>query len=419
MSELPAFRKLAALFLPMHNFDLYSQAFKRNPYPTYDEMRALGPLVRNPGLGGGPIWFVTGFDVAQEVLRDHKRFVKDWRNGLTPEQLAQQPPPNPISDFLDNHLLNLDPPDHTRIRSLVNKVFTARRVEGMRPRIQQIADELLDAMEGNSPTDLIDAYAFPLPITVIAELLGVPASDQDKFRRWSNAAISPVVTEEEWQQTLPQLMEFMAYLSDMFRERRTNPQDDLISALVQVEEDGDKLQQNELYGMIFILLIAGHETTVNLIANSVLALIEHPEQMAELIADPALMPKAIDELLRFDNPVERALMRWVSADFTFHGHELKRGESVIVVLGGVNHDPAHFGCPAHLDIHRENNKHMSFGMGIHYCLGAPLARVEGEIALNSLLARLNNLRLAVERDDLVWRENPIIRGVETLPVAWD
>ena len=420
MQERRSLKGAPLLDRPLMTYDLYSQSFKRNPYPTYDDMRQADPIFKNPGMSGHPIWFVTSYDLGVEVLRDHKRFIKRWQNTLTEEELAQQQV-HPLSAMLDDHLLNLDPPDHTRIRSLVNKVFTGRRVERLRPRIQQIADDLIDDMLTQDEADLIEAFAFPLPITVIAELLGVPSSDRDKFRVWSNAAIQPTLTEEEWQHTVPLLMEFMTYLSDMFRERKRAPREDLISDLLAVEEAGDSLSMNELYAMIFLLLVAGHETTVNLIANGTLALLQHPEQLAQLKANPSQMAQAVEELLRYDAPVERSLTRFVAEDMQFHGAELKKGELVIVVLGAANRDPAHFDCPAHLDINREpkQNKHLSFGMGIHYCLGAPLARAEGEIALNTLLSRLPNLRLNAPVDTLVWRENPIIRGVEQLPVAWD
>lgn len=404
----------------MNSFDLYSHTFKRAPYPIYDAMREQGPLVRNPGLTGQPGWFVTGYAAAVDVLRDSKRFTKRWQSFFTAEELAQHEQNNPLSAMLDGHLLNLDPPDHTRIRRLVNQAFTAKRVQAMRPRIQQIADSLIDQLPTSGTADLIESYAFPLPIIVIAELLGVPASDRDKFRVWSNAAITPTVSPEEWQQFMPLMMEFLTYLSDMFRLRKAEPKDDLISALLAVEESGDKLSMNDLYSMIFLLLIAGHETTVNLIANSTLALMQHPEQFAQLKANPALMPQAIEELLRYDGPVERALTFWALEDMVFYDCTIKRGEMVIVVLGGANRDPAQFGCPAHLDIAREpkSNKHLAFGHGIHYCLGAPLARAEGEIALNTLFARLPNLRLAIEPDEIVWRLNPILRGPEALPIAW-
>jgi cytochrome P450 len=397
----------------LEKYDLYSQAFKAQAYDTYAQLRAENPIRLHKGLQV-PLWFVTGYDEARLVLADHKRFVKDARRAATPEELAQMQPMPPGFDLINNHMLNLDPPDHTRLRGLVSKAFTAGRIQALRPRVQQIANELLDAVQEQEQMDLLDDYAFPLPITVICELLGVPTADRHKFRAWSNAFVD--ITADE---TFMQLMtEFITYLGQMFAARRANPQDDLVSALIQAEEAGDRLNEAELYSMMVLLLVAGHETTVNLIANGMLALLQNPEQKALLQNDLSLLPQAIEEFLRYDGPVERATTRFAAEDVEIGGQLIRRGTPVTVVLAGAERDPRHFANPDTLDITRTDNKHIGFGYGIHYCLGAPLARMEGEIAIGTLLRRIPNLQLAVPVDALEYRLSPIIRGLVRLPVTW-
>lgn len=400
--------------------DLYGPTFKRDPYPTYAAMRAIAPVYQNVGLNNeNLIWFVTGYAEAEAVLRDHKRFVKDYRNTLMPEQLAQLPPMPRLAQLLDNHMLNRDGRDHMRQRTLVNKAFTTRMVNSMSDRVQRIADELLDLIQQRGEMDLIDEYAFPLPIVVIAEMLGIPAADRDRFRAWSDAFVTPARNEEEWRQAERLLTEFTDYLGDVFAARRQQPRNDLITALIQAEEAGDKLSEEELYSMVVLLIVAGHETTVNLIGNGTLALLRHPDHLAFLKANPDHMAAAIEELLRYDGPVERATMRFAAEDVEVGGQLIRRSEPVAVVLGSANRDPAAFPQPDTLDLTREENRHLAFGYGVHYCVGAPLARLEGRIALNTLLRRLPNLRLAAPVEDLHWRFNPILRGMQHLPLAWE
>lgn len=397
----------------LEKYDLYSKTFKANVYETYEQMRAESPIRLHKGLQL-PIWFVTGYKEAKMVLAD-KRFIKSYRHSRTPEQLAKLPPVQPEEALLDSHLLNLDPPDHTRLRALVSKAFTSSRIQGLRPRIQQIADELLDKVMANGQMDLIDDYAFPLPIIVICEMLGVPAADRDKFRVWSNAFIETPNSENDFMQ---KMYAFIAYLTDMFALRRANPQDDMLSALIQAEENGERLSEPELYSMMVLLLVAGHETTVNLIANSVLALLQNPDQRQLLQNDLSLLPGAIEEFLRYDGPVERTTTRYAAEDIEIEGHLIAQGTPVIVVLAGVDRDPRQFEDPNKLDILRKDNKHMGFGYGIHYCLGAPLARLEGEIAIRTLLERVPDLQLAAPLNTLEYRLSPIVRGLETMPVTW-
>ncbi len=401
-------------------YDLNSDSVKANPYPIYAALRAADPVSRQQGVEGDfYLWYVTRYAEAEIVLRDHKRFVKNYRNTRTAEELAQFPPLSRLSQLLDNHMLNLDGADHQRQRALVNKAFTVRMVNGMQERVQAIADELIDQVVNNGSMDLIDEYAFPLPIVVIAEMLGVPATDRDRFRAWSDAFVTPSRTPEEWTIAEKRLIEFTDYLGEIFAERRRNPQNDLITALIQAEEAGDQLSEEEIYSMVVLLIVAGHETTVNLIGNGTLALLRNPEQLALLRDQPERMAEAVEELLRYDGPVERTTLRFAAMDTELAGKLIKRGEAIAVVLASVNHDETHFQAADQLDLTRTDNRHMAFGYGVHYCVGAPLARMEGRIALSTLLRRLPGLRLAAPVEALHWRFNPILRGMQHLPVAWD
>jgi cytochrome P450 len=400
-------------------YDLYSSTFKANSYETFAQMRQAHPLWQQPGLDGETlIWFVTGYDEAEMILRDDKRFTRDFRAIMPPERLAQLPQ-DPVFSLVDNHLLNKDGADHRRLRALVSKAFTPRMVNQMRPRIQAIADELLDQIAAQGTADLVESYAFPLPIIVIAELLGIPAADRDKFRTWSDAVVTPALTPAAQAKFMTHLQAFVAYLRQLFEQRRQDPQPDLISALLQAEEAGDRLSEEELFSMVILLIIAGHETTISLIGNATLALLQHPEQMAQLRHNPDQMATSVEEFLRYDGPVERAMSRWATEEVEINGRTLQPGDPIIVIIGAANRDPAHFEDPDRLDIGRNPTRHLAFGRGSHYCLGAPLARLEAEIALNTLLRRLPNLRLAVDPDELNWRLIPLFHSLGALPVSWD
>jgi cytochrome P450 len=400
-------------------YTLYGPQFKADPFPTYALMREQEPICYHPGITGeGKIWFITRYEDVQAVLRDHRRFVKNWRNTRTPEELAQLQPESELDRLLSRHMLNSDGGDHARQRALVNKAFSSRMIAAQQGRVQAIADELIDGVERRGSMDLIDEYAFPLPIVVIAEMLGIPSKDRDRFRLWSNAFVTPHLTEEEWQAAAVLLREFVGYLRLLLEERRLAPKDDLITALLQAEEAGDKLSEEELFSMIILLITAGHETTVNLIGNAMLALLQHPQQMAQLKGNPALIGPAIEEFLRYDGPVDRATTRFAAEDIDFRGHLIERGQAVIPVLGSANRDERIFAEADTLDITRQNNKHLGFGFGVHYCVGAPLARMEGSIAVNTLLQRLPNLRLAVPVEDLAWTTIPLFHGMRHMPVMW-
>jgi cytochrome P450 len=402
-------------------YDLYSSDFRETTHETYARMRHEDPVLNQPGLDGEtPIWFVTRYDDVVAVLLDDERFVVDPALAMDPEEYERRQADVMGDERVSESLLTRDGDDHRRLRRLVSKAFTPRMVEQLRPRIESIAGELLDATEGRTSMDLLDDYAFPLPIVVIAELLGIPAEDRDRFRAWSNTFVLPALTPELQEQARIHTEEFIAYLDDLFAARRADPRDDLVSALVQAEEEGDRLSQNELYGMVVLLIVAGHETTVSLITNAALALLTHPDALAEMRSDPALIPAAVEELLRFDSPVERAITRWATADVEVGGHTIARGDLVIAVIGSANRDEERFPGADTLDLRRTSGvKHVGFGRGSHYCLGAPLARLEAEIALRMLFDRLPTLRLAIAQDDLYWRPIPLFRSLSSLPVAWD
>lgn len=401
------------------DYQLQDTTLHADPHGTYARLRAHAPVTYQEGIYTENLWLVTRYADVQTVLRDHKRFVKNYRNTLTPEQQRQLSPEPRLSQLLNNHLLNLDGMDHSRLRALINKAFTIRMVNQLEGRVQQIADALLDQVAARGEMDLIDDYAFPLPIIVIAEMLGVPAADRHRFRAWSDAFVSPARNEAEWRQAEQLLIEFTDYLGVVFAERRQHPRPDLITALIQAEEAGDKLSEEELYSMVVLLIVAGHETTVNLIGNGTLALLQHPAQLAQLKAAPALMPNAVEELLRYDGPVVRATVRFATEDTLLGGQLIRRGQAISVALTSANRDESQFPDAATLDWARNTERHLAFGFGIHYCIGAPLARMEGRIALNTLLQRLPNLRLTTAVDTLTWRFNPILRGLQHLPVTWD
>ena len=401
-------------------YDLYSDRFRAETYSTFARMREEDAVFCQPGIDGETLlWFVTRHDDALAVLLDDERFVRDPALALTPDELTafQSGMPEGLQ-FIDSHMLNRDGEDHRRLRRLVTKAFTPRMVEQLHPRIQEIADELIDAVESRGEMDLVDEFAFPLPITVIAELLGIPVADRDRFRRWTNAIVTPAFTPEDLAQFGASANEFVAYLRELFERRRSTPGDDLVSALLQVEGGGDTLSEEELFSMVVLLIVAGHETTVSLIGNAVLALLQDPDQRAALERDPTRMSHAIEELLRYDGPVERTLNRWAATDVELGGQTIRKGEGVIVILGSADRDPSRFPDPDRLDFAREDVKHLAFGRGSHYCLGAPLARLEAEVALTTLLRRLPGLRLAMSVEELYWRPVPLFRSLASLQVAW-
>lgn len=399
----------------MAEYDLFSPAFKANPFPTYAAMRQDAPVYPYRLREGGTIWFVTRYKDVEAILLDDKRFVKNWRkNFLSPEQRARRADAAAENRFIHNHLLSLDPPDHTRLRALVNKAFTPHIIGQMQHRIQAIAGTLLNSVQDKGEMDLIDAYAFPLPFLVIAELLGIPAAARDRLREWSNALVSP--TSRQTGRRVKR--ELVSYLRHLFDQRRQNPQNDLVTSLLQAEETGDTLSTEELFSMVTLLIVAGHETTTNFIGNSTLALLQHPRQLERFQNDPRLAGAAIEELLRFEGPIETSTTRWAAQDVNLRGQTIRRGHQVRVVIAAADRDAHFFANPGTLNLARSDNRHLAFGRGIHYCLGAPLARMEARIALQILWQRLPDLRLKVPADQLPWRTGLLLRGLQKMPVAW-
>ncbi|HEY0735010.1 MAG TPA: cytochrome P450 [Herpetosiphonaceae bacterium] len=396
--------------------DMRSPQFRANPHPFYAQLRAEAPVYQVQLSRRESIWLVTRYNDVLAVLKD-ERFVKDRLQAMTPEQQAKQPWMPGMLKPLTRSMLTLDEPDHGRLRSLVHQAFTPRLIEQLRERVQSLCDELLDAAQRRGRMELIQDYALPLPITIIAEMLGVPARDRAKFHRWSRAIIL-VFSGSQMLQGLPQIWLFMRYLRQFFKLRRKQPGDDLTTALIQAEAAGDRLSEDELLAMVMLLLIAGYETTVNLIASGTLALLQHPEQKQRLHDNPGLIKPAIEELLRYTGPVDCATERFAREDVVFKDVLISRGEQVRAVLSSANRDEEHFNNPDTLDLTREPNRHLAFGQGIHYCLGAPLARLEGQIAINTLLHRMPKLRLAVAPEQLRWRRGLSLRGLEQLPVAF-
>ena len=400
--------------------DLASPAFKANPYPFYARLRAEVPVWRVTLGDRRTAWLVTRYEDVARVLKDDT-FAKDKLNAMDPEQRAKTPWVPGFLKPLERNMLDLDDPDHVRLRALVSKAFTPRLIERLRGRIDALCEELLDAMERERKrkggTDLVASYALPLPATVIAELLGVPAEDRARFHRWSNRLVS-VSSGRDMLRALPAALSFVRYLRKLVEQRRADPEDDLITALIRAEEAGDKLSEDELLAMAFLLLVAGHETTVNLIASGTLALLEHPEQTEWLRRDPSLVKPAVEELLRYTSPVELATERYARQDTEIAGRRIPRGGLVLAVLGSANRDERHFEDPDVLDLARDPNRHLAFGRGgVHHCLGAPLARMEGQIALSALLRRFPGARLAMAPESLHWRRGLFLRGLEKLPLV--
>ncbi|MFE2158921.1 cytochrome P450 [Streptomyces lydicus] len=387
----------------------YGEDFTANPYKYYAKLRAQGPVHRVRVPNGPDVWLVVGHEAVRGALTD-PRLSKNWR-------ASGQLGPAGEESALFTNMLDADPPHHTRLRKLVAKEFTARRVEALRPRVQQITDELLDAMldAPDGRADLVEALAFPLPMTVICELIGVPAMDREAFRGWSNELVAPTGEEAAYAATVA----MSDYLVGLIEARRKDPGEGLLSDLIRTsDEDGDQLSREELVGTAFLLLVAGHETTVSLLSNGVRALLQHPAQLAALRADFSLLDNAVEEMLRYDGPVETATWRFSSEPVEIGGTLIPAGETILVALASASRDPERYSAADDFDITRDARGHAAFGHGIHFCLGAPLARLEARVALRSLLERCPDLALDVDPGALTWRTGMLIRGTEQLPVRW-
>ncbi|WP_406689153.1 cytochrome P450 [Saccharopolyspora sp. ID03-671] len=397
----------------------FDSAFAQNLHARYAELREAGPVHRLVNESGLPVWVVTRYDEARALLAD-PRLGKDAQTifRLVMDRFApdSEQPGSDDGRFagagFDMHMLNMDPPDHTRLRKLVVKAFTARRIEALRPRIEEITEELLSAMADQSEVDFLDAFAFPLPIRVICELLGVDESRRDDFRLWTNRLLDDLDAEASVQAA----SEMAQYLAELLATKREHPGDDLLTALIEVSEDEDRLSEAELISMVFLLLVAGHETTVNLIGNGVLALLTHPDQFARLRADPGLVDAAVEEMLRFDGPLMHTTFRFTTEPITVGGTEIPAGEFVWAGLAAADRDSRRFPEGDAFDITRDTQGHLAFGHGIHFCLGAPLARMEAQVALRGLLAHFPGLELATAPEDLTRRSSSLIHGLRSLPV---
>ncbi|MGE3256863.1 cytochrome P450 family protein [Pseudonocardia sp.] len=387
------------------------EAFLADPDALYRELRAERPVARAVLPNGPTVWLVTRYADVRQALND-PRLAKDARR--IPELMARTesaPPARAFAESLVQHMLNADPPDHTRLRKLVGKAFTMRAIARLRPRIEELAGELADAMEAAGPTvDLLDAFAFPLPMTVICEILGVPRDRRDEFREWSNTLLSGAADEERGAAALA----MAGFLAELVADKAAHPGEDILSDIVRASEDGDSLSPGETTAMAFLLLVAGHETTVNLIGNGMLALLRHPDQLARLREDPELVRNAVEEFLRYDGPVNLATFRFTTEPVTIAGTTIPEGQFVLVSLIGANRDPERFPGAERLDVERDASGHLAFGHGIHHCLGAPLARLEGEIAFRALLARFPDMTLDGEPGP--WRASMLIHGLSRLPV---
>ncbi len=403
------------------NVNIAGPEFKADPFPFYRRLRQEAPVYRVQLPDRQKAWLVTRYDDVVSVLTD-ERFAKDAFRVLSKEQLDASPwlakMLTPFLMPLARHMLNRDPPDHTRLRALVQQGFSPRLVEGMRGRIETLADELLDRVIRRGRMDLIADYALPIPTTVIAEMLGVPVGDRHKFHHWSSSMLAAGASRFGLLMAMPSALRFMRYIRKLIQKRRVNLGNDLISALITAKDASERLNDDEMLSMILLLIVAGHETTVNLIATGMLALFEHPDQLERLRNDPALIKPAIEELLRFTAPVETATERFAQEDVELAGVKISKGDLVLAAIASANRDESRFTNPDTLDITREPNKHVAFGQGIHFCLGASLARLEGQTAINALLARTHDLRLAVDPSTLRWRSGLILRGLKALPVAF-
>ena len=378
-------------------------SYYADPYSVHARLRALHPVCEVVMPGGEQGWLITQYEDARAALADPRlrKVPAGWRR-------------NPDAPFaaLRSHMLNSDPPDHERLRTLVNRAFTPRRAELLRPRIHAIADSLLDTMSAHRDVDFLTAFALPLPITVICELLGVPARDQDQLRAWS-ATVIDGTGDGDFQ---TDGMALLAYLEDLLAAKRAQPCDDLLSALIQARDGADRLSENELVSMAFLLIVAGHETTVSLICDGMLELLLNPDELGRLRENPGLAGPAVEEMLRQVSPVNQATYRFAAEPVEIGGVLIPRDGLVLIALSSANRDPARFDAPDRLDIGRDTGGHLAFGHGIHYCVGAPLARLEATIAFDALLHRFPEISLAVPPESLSWRPSSLIHGLEALPV---
>ncbi|HEY9760316.1 MAG TPA: cytochrome P450 [Oculatellaceae cyanobacterium] len=391
--------------------------FYRDPYPFYEKLRERGKFAWSSA--GEPRWITTSFELATQILND-QRFsvvVPQEQLDLMSDSIHGVRHRDLITGFT-NFMLAQDPPQHTRVRKLANKAFTRAEVTEMGRRMEQIIDSLIDKAAITGKMDLISDFALPLPITIICEILGLPAEDHDKFHLWSKdivLAIEPILQEGAIDRAAEATTALFNYLKNLIETRRKKPGNDLLSLFIQAEEDGDALSLDEVLANMLLLILAGHETTVNLLGNGMFALLEHPQVMKRLIDQPELIPAAIEEVLRYQSPVQTT-ERYAKESFQYENHNLKKGDRIILVIGAANRDPNQFDAPGTFNIDRQPNKHLAFGQGIHFCLGAPLARFEAKLAFEKLLSRLNSIEL--DADAVVYKDTASSRALESLPIRF-
>jgi cytochrome P450 len=395
--------------------DVFSPESRRDPHPLYHRLRSEQPIAYDPQDDG---WLLTRWADCEAVLRDPR-----WSSA--PEHRPDRPTEGvsisvEAGDVGMKTLLFLDPPDHTRLRRLVSKAFTPRRIEQLRGHVTEILDELLGAVKPGEPFDVISTFAYPLPLIVICELMGVPVEDRHQFEGWSADAtrlLDRDIDEDTFNKGIIATMYFLNYFNSLFEERRANPRDDLLSGLLAVEDGGDVLSEEEMRSIVLLLFLAGHETTVNLVGNGLFALMQHRDQWKRLCADPdGLKASAVEELLRFDGPVH-VTGRTATEDLEIAGQHFPKQSQVVTLLAAANRDPERFPDPDRLDIGRADNQHLTFSHGIHYCLGAALARLEGQVVFSTLAQRVPDMQLAVPADEIEYRDHFVLRGLKALPVT--
>ena len=390
--------------------------FRSNPYPVYAKMRKSAPVHQMKAIFGQPAYLITRYEDVVSSLKD-PRFSNDYRLNPTRGNMSSVWWMPKVFTILQEGMLTNDDPIHQRQRNLVHLAFTPKRIEKITSRIEEVTQALLDQAEKKNSIDLIHDFALPLPLTIISDLMGVPEKERQGFYRAVNPFLESMTGNPlRMLAQIPNANHLMRFFEKMIALRRVDPQDDLISALVQAEQSGERLNQDELLSMIFLLLLAGHETTVNLIGNGTLALLEFPAQRKLLHDRPEIIDKAIEELLRYGNPVEHGTNRFLTEEVTLHGVTMPKQSAILLMLASANRDENAFENADQLILERSPNRHISFGLGVHYCLGAPLARLEGKIAISALIQRFPNMALTIRPDQVPWRTAVAVRGVKSLPI---
>src|SRR5690625_3955568 len=413
-------------FVPEKVLNILSGNSNENPFPLFAQMRSMGSVISIPNPmdeNDHKAWMVMHMEEAVQVLKDNKLFTVDpttidGRGGIRESFADNVDSSSSDTFFTGKSMLFVDGIDHRRLRKLVSRAFTPKYMESLRPRVQEIADELLDRVESQGEMDLVKDYAYPLPINVISEMLGVPQSDRKKLQVWSSAIAKGLGWGKQDPSVVEHLSAFGNYTMQLVDEKRANPTDDLISQLIAIEEEGSRLSESELISMITLLIFAGHETTSNLIATGTMMLLDNPNQLEKMKSDLSLVPSAVEELLRFNGPSTAVVPRFATEDVELAGQQINKGDMILVMVKSANRDEKKFAQPEDLNIIRTIDRHLAFGQGIHTCLGAPLARVEADIAFSSLLRRMPNLQLNIPRNDVKWNFALSSQGLDSLPVTF-